>query len=298
VKVGDYVRYEGNIYRVASVNLEATPPVCELEPTRLDERVPARTVVASSTFYTLISAEGNNLEGVEVENVDKLSIATAKAEAVAKGYVRVFFVGLGEVVAPPQDIKLGKKAETPTTPVVDHYTFDGWFYEDTFSTAVDFGNDTFTDDTVLYAKLDIDTYDITYDSKGGDAVASETVNYGEKFTKPTDPTKASHIFGGWYLDDNTFEEEYDFDEVAVDDVEVFAYWIEAKTVTFESNGGSAVDSILVPTGEAIEAPDEPTKDDYTFVGWFEDDGTFEIPYVFGEPVMDDITLYADWDEEN
>ena len=44
------------------------------------------------------------------------------------------------------------------------------------------------------------------------------------------------------------------------------------TVTFDSNQGTAVDSQLVPVGDKVAKPADPTKKGYTFSGWFTDEG--------------------------
>lgn len=64
-------------------------------------------------------------------------------------------------------------------------------------------------------------------------------------------------------------------------------------VTFESNGGSAVESLTVPWGEAIAAPQEPTREGYDFGGWF---ANYDLtrPWDFTAAVTHDMTLYAAW----
>lgn len=74
------------------------------------------------------------------------------------------------------------------------------------------------------------TYTITYNTLGGTSVASQTVGEGEKFTKPTDPTKASteykeYQFGGWYLDENCSDgKEFNFDNNITSNITVYAKW--------------------------------------------------------------------------
>ncbi|MGM9619039.1 MAG: S-layer homology domain-containing protein [Oscillospiraceae bacterium] len=64
------------------------------------------------------------------------------------------------------------------------------------------------------------------------------------------------------------------------------------TVTFDTQGGSAVDSQTVFSGTAVE-PDVPTKTDYVFGGWYKDSLCTEA-YDFSAPVTNSITLYARW----
>ncbi len=43
---------------------------------------------------------------------------------------------------------------------------------------------------------------VTFDVDGGSAVASVTVNKGEKIAEPAAPTKFGYEFGGWYTEDD------------------------------------------------------------------------------------------------
>ena len=68
------------------------------------------------------------------------------------------------------------------------------------------------------------------------------------------------------------------------------------TVTFDSNEGTAVDSQLVPVGDKVAKPADPTKKGYTFSGWFTDEGCTNA-YDFDADVdgtQPEFTLYAGW----
>lgn len=66
-------------------------------------------------------------------------------------------------------------------------------------------------------------------------------------------------------------------------------------VKFDSNGGSSVEKIKVQKGDFAEAPDDPTKDGYTFYGWFEKDSDKEFDFE-NTAISATITLYAKWVE--
>ena len=69
------------------------------------------------------------------------------------------------------------------------------------------------------------------------------------------------------------------------------------TVTFISNGGSNVEPATVKNGEAISAPDAPTREGWNFAGWYtKKDGNWaEKPFNFDTLITDNMTLYARWE---
>ena len=70
---------------------------------------------------------------------------------------------------------------------------------------------------------------------------------------------------------------------------------QTYTVTFETNGGGTVAQQTVNAGDKASEPStEPTKNGYTFGGWYSDP-TFANKYDFSAPVNGNITLYAKWD---
>ena len=62
-------------------------------------------------------------------------------------------------------------------------------------------------------------------------------------------------------------------------------------VTFDSAGGSEVESQTVAYGKCAAEPAAPTQAGFAFGGWLDADGN---PYDFATPVTGDITLYAQW----
>jgi len=67
------------------------------------------------------------------------------------------------------------------------------------------------------------------------------------------------------------------------------------TVTFKTNGGSAVDSQTVAAGETAKEPEDPKKDGYKFGGWYADSELTSL-FSFAAKIEKDTTLYAKWTE--
>ena len=68
------------------------------------------------------------------------------------------------------------------------------------------------------------------------------------------------------------------------------------TVTFDSCGGSEVNAVTVTAGEVVSKPADPTREGYTFQGWYLDEACTQA-YDFSMPVETSITLYAKWAEQ-
>lgn len=62
------------------------------------------------------------------------------------------------------------------------------------------------------------------------------------------------------------------------------------TITFNTDGGSSVAPITKKAGESVTDPTPPEREGFTFEGWFEDDGTFAVPYTFSVMPAQNITL--------
>ena len=64
-------------------------------------------------------------------------------------------------------------------------------------------------------------------------------------------------------------------------------------MTFDSNGGSAVEAQTVPFGEKAAKPADPTRTGYSFAGWYTDE-SFSQAFDFNTALESSITLYAKW----
>ena len=170
----------------------------------------------------------------------------------------------------------------PDDPVKEGYNFVGWYYDEAFTRPYD--NAPIYADTQLYAKFEIKTFTVTFNSAGGSAVASQTVNWNTPATLST-PTKEGYTFLGWY-NGNT---KYTTQGITANTT-LTAHWsIKAFSVTFDSAGGSAVASQTVEWNNPV-AVTTPTRTGYTFLGWYNG----ETKYA-GQAITADTTLTAHWE---
>ena len=66
------------------------------------------------------------------------------------------------------------------------------------------------------------------------------------------------------------------------------------TVTFDSRGGSDVPAQSQMYGELLEVPEPPTREGYSFTGWYIDSACDQLWKVDTDTVQTDMTLYAGW----
>ncbi len=68
------------------------------------------------------------------------------------------------------------------------------------------------------------------------------------------------------------------------------------TVTFDSGGGTDVPHQTRMYGELLEVPEPPTREGYTFTGWYVDEACNRQWTVETDVVQTDMTLYAGWEK--
>jgi len=185
------------------------------------------------------------------------------------------------------------KGTTDTTVTAAAKSYDNFTYDSTVPGTVASGNIAGDGSLVLKLFYTRNTYDYTvrhikqlpdgsYDEANAEvetlsgkfeALAAVTAkDYGEHYPTNDAGTKQNiKIEKGL-----TIDVKYDLDE---------------HTLTFETNGGSAINPVTVRHGNAVARPADPTKDKYTFIGWYADP-EFTEEYDFATVLEADKTIYA------
>ena len=169
----------------------------------------------------------------------------------ANSYTITFDTAGGSAINPiTQDY--GTTINAPAAPTKTGYTFTGW--EPELPPTMPAENISVT------AQWSINQYTISFDSAGGSAIAPITQDYGTAINAPAAPTKTGYTFTGW---DKTIPST-----MPAGDMTITAQWsINQYTLSFDIAGGSAIDPITQDYGTTINAPADPTKTGYTFIGW-------------------------------
>lgn len=136
-------------------------------------------------------------------------------------------------------------------------------------------------------------FTITFDSTGGTSVDSQEVKDGECIVEPDNPLKEGYNFLGWYYDGII----WNFLTGVDNDMTLTARWEKERdkySVTFNSDGGTFVDTQSVTDGERVIEPPIPIKDGFIFLGWYHD----SILWNFGTDIVtSNIILTAKWKAE-
>jgi len=141
-------------------------------------------------------------------------------------------------------------------------------------------------------------YCVIFKDWDGSMIDTQSVSHGSAATAPANPVRTGWTFTGW---------DKAFDNVTSDLTIMAQYSINTAnrpsggggvarcTVKFETNGGTAVANKLVTRNSKLTAPTAPTKDGFTFEGWYTDSELTTV-YDFDTRVEKNITLYAKWEK--
>lgn len=248
----------------------------------------------------------------------------AKWDTASSVTYKVVFQTNGGNAITEQTVRTGEKVTKPDDPVKFGFEFAGWYSDSFLKQAYDF-DAAVTKNITLYARWR-DTgngsaggstyvpstnpspspspsptvYTVTFDSRGGSAVASQDVEKDGKVAQPEDPTRAGYTFDGWYTEANDGQ-KFDFNTAVIGNITLYAHWIasggdnENYRITFDLNDGSSgvYQVQTLRAGATVTRPSEPMRNRYRFTGWYTEPAAL-TEYDFGAPVVSDLTIYAGW----
>ena len=231
-----------------------------------------------------------------LEDLDCYAFYEKKSEPVVEKYTISFYV----------DNKIFSTIETsgneiltlPNAPQKENYNFNGWYFDnESFEdelTADFYENIALKSDVNVYAYYELvneepKEFKVSFDSNGGSKVEDVVTSIieSEPYT-----TRDGYTFLGWYLEES-FINKVTFPFEVTKDQTLYAKWEEnTYNVHFELNGGTGVTDLKT---NKIEKEPLPTRDGYTFLGWYLEE-SFINKVTFPFELTKDQTLYAKWEE--
>ena len=228
----------------------------------------------------------------KTEDANKGKIDTDKLEKIyyvnPKAGITLKVLGKGETAT-------DKQLAVPTYAANENYTFVAWQEAIDETTPI-------TSDRIHVATFQYGKFTLTYD-KGGEDVEGNvpdavTVGFGETvgLADKGNLKKPNHEFAGWKLDnDETIYQPGA--QVKLEKARTAtAQWKLVKhTVTFDTQGGSKVDSQEVEHGKTATNPEAPKLDGKVFMGWKEN-ASDKNYFDFATPITANKTLIAIWQD--
>ena len=213
--------------------------------------------------YTFTGWTGTGLDGAQtMVTIAKGSTGNRSYTATWTPIIYNIVLTLdGGVAENPTTYTIESEAITLTNPTKTGYTFKGWKQngegEALMTVIIAKGS---TGDKAYTATWQINQYTLTFNSNGGSVVTPITQDYGTDVEAPANPTRTGYTFTGWEPAVPT--------TIPAENMTFVAQWqINQYTITFDSNGGSAVTPITQDYATNVTAPANPTREGYTFAGW-------------------------------
>lgn len=242
-------------------------------------------------WYTLKN-DGDKVEGIALGTVGN---KTYYARWQRSEYTIVYRNTENAVNGNPTSYNVESESITLVDPSKTGYTFAGWYSDSDLSQVADTTIATGSiGDLEFYAKWNAIVYTVDYvlyEGVNGDNPTSYTIE--DEITLCA-ATRDGYSFGGWFTD-SAFENA--IDKIALGstgNMTLYAKWYYTGTVSFVTNGGSAIEPITQEYGTVLVAPEDPVREHYTFAGWYSDEA-LQNEYVFSTMPDIDFTLYAKWE---
>ena len=186
----------------------------------------------------------------------------------------------------------------PTGQMFDKWVVNGVVVDDANSATTTFvmpaGNVTAE---ATYKNIPVVTYTVSFDANGGTGSMADATGVSGEYTLPANGFTApdGKQFKAWSVGG---VEKAAGDKITVTaNTTVTAVWedipVTYYTVTFDSNGGSAVTAQSIEAGQKATKPADPTKDGYDFKGWTLNGSAYD----FNTAVNGNITLVATWEQQ-
>ena len=221
---------------------------------------------------------------------------TLSAKWIPHTYTVTFdSTGGSEVIEKTMTATYGKPLANMPVPRREGYVFLGWYDAivggKCYGGSDGNGTSAYDKDEniTLYAQwMEAPDCTVRFETDGGTMTGPTEVLHktNTPIAKPDNPTKPGYTFTGWYTD-LTYTQLWNFDDWVTGEMMLYAGWkVNRYTITFDTAGGSKIDSITQDYGTAITTPANPTREGYTFIGW-----NREVPETMP---AENVTITAQW----
>lgn len=209
----------------------------------------------------------------------------------------VTFDSRGGSAVSAQSVISGTAVVRPADPYRNQYTFTGWYDDAALTHLYEFGT-AVTSNLTLYAGWKTATggrpiYTVTFETGISEGIPSQQVISGTALVSPSVPYRESYELEGWYTDPE-LTKRYEFGTPVYSSFTLYANWIGNCLIRFETNGGTVLEDVHVPSWTTYTPP-IPEREGYVFEGWYTD-MWFEHPYDSSQHLIAGLTLYAKWTE--
>ncbi|EAD8561850.1 InlB B-repeat-containing protein [Listeria monocytogenes] len=282
-----YAYFTINTYTATLISEERTATQPVVYQKKINE--PTKPVKDGYTFIGWYDAETGGKKWDFANDLMPGKNVTLYARFASKTYPMTFD---NDGVTTTETVDYDGLAEEPTTPTKAGYTFDGWYDAETGGKKWDFAQDKMPANPVtLYARFTMNNYIATFNNDG--TTTTQTVDYQEALTEPTEPTKDGYTFEGWY-DAQTGGTKWNFatNKMPANNITLYArYSVKSYTATFDKEGTTTTQA--VDYDSLLTEPTVPTKDGYTFDGWYDaETGGNKWNFATNKMPAKNMTLYA------
>ena len=296
-----YAHWTANKYTITyeanGGELEETSKEITYDETYGTLATPTKTGYTFKGWYRDYSFENKVDQNTPVNETNNITIY---AKWKANEYTLLLNPNGGSISLDEKTITYDQKYGELIEPTKDGYTFTGWYTEEengeqiTSEKIVKVLND-----QTLYAHWTVNKYTITFNSQGGMLENNKKeVTYDEVYGELPEPSMEGHTFEGWYTDPENGTEITSSQTVKIkNDITLYAHWTVNKyTITLDPDGGQITNSTIeIEYGANYSLPEQPTKQGYTFSGWFRyENQNYQVTNSTIMNVASNHTLIAKW----
>lgn len=275
---------------------------CGLSLAGATESMPTNPGKTGYTFTSWNTASNGSGSTFNINTTINSNI-TAYAIWTGNSYTINFDAQGGTANPTSKSVTYNSQVGALPTPTKAGYNFDEW---NTLANGTGTAYDSSTvyltsDDLTLYAQWTGNSYTINFDAQGGTvAPGSKAATYNSEVGALPTPTKSGYTFTEWNTasDGNgtTYTSATNYSTIG--DLNLYAIWTaNTYLLAFNARGGSASDTQSVTYNSTIGTLPTPTKNYYTFAGWYTDinggGDLFTEATIFN--IVDNYLLFANWD---